>query len=164
MSRVSPATLKKNLALINARPKKVLHYQTPQDLFCENLTKCCNRFDCSSAFGPEKSPFYGMSTGSGRQTGEKRIFRESGTARCRPAFLQKASRESLKKGRKERKGGKEERRKRPGNEKAEDFVGRAETGRWPQGRIRGKTEENRGKRTEWSFRNTKWRKICRSTG
>ena len=28
LSRVSPATLKKNLALINARPKKVLHYHT----------------------------------------------------------------------------------------------------------------------------------------
>ena len=41
LSRVSPATLKKNLALINARPKKVLHYQTPQDLFELNLSNCC---------------------------------------------------------------------------------------------------------------------------
>ena len=41
LSRVSPATLKKNLALINARPKKVLHYHTPQDLFLENLSNCC---------------------------------------------------------------------------------------------------------------------------
>ena len=41
LSRVSPATLKKNLALINARPKKVLHYQTPQDLFELNLSYCC---------------------------------------------------------------------------------------------------------------------------
>ena len=41
LSRVSPATLKKNLALLNARPKKVLHYQTPQDLFEQNLIKCC---------------------------------------------------------------------------------------------------------------------------
>ena len=41
LSRVSPATLKKNLALINARPKKVLHYQKPIDLFQENLAKCC---------------------------------------------------------------------------------------------------------------------------
>ena len=41
LSRVSPATLKKNLALINARPKKVLHYQTPQDLFEQNLSMCC---------------------------------------------------------------------------------------------------------------------------
>ena len=31
----------KNLALINARPKKVLHFRTPQDLFQENLAKCC---------------------------------------------------------------------------------------------------------------------------
>ena len=36
-----PAALKKNLALINARPKKVLHYHTPQDLFLENLSNCC---------------------------------------------------------------------------------------------------------------------------
>ena len=41
LSRVSPATLKKNLALINARPKKVLHYHTPRDLFIENLSLCC---------------------------------------------------------------------------------------------------------------------------
>ena len=41
LSRVSPVTLKKNLALINARPKKVLQYITPQDLFNENLAKCC---------------------------------------------------------------------------------------------------------------------------
>ena len=47
LSRVSPATLKKNLALINARPKKVLHYQTPQDLFEQNLLTCCSSFDNS---------------------------------------------------------------------------------------------------------------------
>ena len=33
LSRVSPITLKKNLALINARPKKVLGFQKPVDLF-----------------------------------------------------------------------------------------------------------------------------------
>ena len=33
LSRVSPATLKKNLALINARPKKVLGFKKPVDLF-----------------------------------------------------------------------------------------------------------------------------------
>ena len=42
LSRVSPATLKKNLALINARPKKVLQYHTPQDLFELNLSICCS--------------------------------------------------------------------------------------------------------------------------
>ena len=42
LSRVSEVTLKKNLALINARPKKVLHYQTPQDLFELNLSLCCS--------------------------------------------------------------------------------------------------------------------------
>ena len=41
LSRVSEQTLKKNLALINARPKKVLHFQKPVDLFNENIAKCC---------------------------------------------------------------------------------------------------------------------------
>ena len=41
LSRVSPATLKKNLALINARPKKVLNYQKPVDLFELFISKCC---------------------------------------------------------------------------------------------------------------------------
>lgn len=33
-------TLKKNPALINAGPKKVLHYQKPVDLFNFFLSKC----------------------------------------------------------------------------------------------------------------------------
>lgn len=41
LSRVSPVTLKKNLALINARPKKILNYIKPIDLFNDCLTKCC---------------------------------------------------------------------------------------------------------------------------
>ena len=41
LERVSLLTLKKNLALINARPKKVLNYQKPVDLFNEFLSKCC---------------------------------------------------------------------------------------------------------------------------
>ena len=41
LSRVSPATLKKNLALINARPKKVLGFQKPVDLFEASIKKCC---------------------------------------------------------------------------------------------------------------------------
>ena len=41
LERVSEKTLKKNLALINARPKKVLHYQKPVDLFNYFLSKCC---------------------------------------------------------------------------------------------------------------------------
>ena len=41
LERVSEKTLKKNLALINARPKKVLHFQKPIDLFNEYLKKCC---------------------------------------------------------------------------------------------------------------------------
>ena len=41
LERVSEKTLKKNLALINARPKKVLHFQKPIDLFNEYLNKCC---------------------------------------------------------------------------------------------------------------------------
>ena len=42
LSRVSPKTLEKNLALINARPKKVLHFKTPHDLFVLNLSECCS--------------------------------------------------------------------------------------------------------------------------
>ena len=41
LSRVNEKTLKKNLALINARPKKVLNFKKPIDLFNENLAKCC---------------------------------------------------------------------------------------------------------------------------
>ncbi len=39
LSRVSPQTLKKNLALINARPKKVLNFQKPVDLFNASIQK-----------------------------------------------------------------------------------------------------------------------------
>ena len=38
----NPKALKKNLALINARPRKVLHYQSPQVLFDLNLFNCCS--------------------------------------------------------------------------------------------------------------------------
>lgn len=41
LSKVSSKTLKKSLALINARPKKVLNYQKPVDLFNFFLSKCC---------------------------------------------------------------------------------------------------------------------------
>ena len=41
LSRVSPVTLKKNLALINARPKKVLNFKKPLDLFDDAIKKCC---------------------------------------------------------------------------------------------------------------------------
>ena len=41
LSRVSPTTLKKNLALINARPKKVLGFQKPSDLFDFFVNNCC---------------------------------------------------------------------------------------------------------------------------
>ena len=41
LARVSPSTLKKNLALINARPKKVLGFQKPVDLFSSFVSKCC---------------------------------------------------------------------------------------------------------------------------
>ncbi len=41
LSRVSPSTLKKNLALINARPKKVLGFIKSADLFDLCLKKCC---------------------------------------------------------------------------------------------------------------------------
>ena len=41
LSRVSPTTLKKNLELINSRPKKILNYQKPADLFESELKNCC---------------------------------------------------------------------------------------------------------------------------
>ena len=41
LSRVSPVILKKNLALINARPKKVLNFMKPLDLFEDSIKKCC---------------------------------------------------------------------------------------------------------------------------
>lgn len=39
LARVNEKTLKKNLALINARPKKILNYQIPTDLFEQELNK-----------------------------------------------------------------------------------------------------------------------------
>ncbi len=41
LSRVSTITLKKNLALINARPKKVIGYRKPIDLFEFFVNSCC---------------------------------------------------------------------------------------------------------------------------
>ena len=41
LSRVSPATLKRNLALINARPRKVLGFRSAADLWASELAKCC---------------------------------------------------------------------------------------------------------------------------
>ena len=41
LSKVSEVTLKKNLAFINARPKKVLKYKKPVDLFNEFISMCC---------------------------------------------------------------------------------------------------------------------------
>lgn len=41
LSHVGEKTLKKNLALINARPRKVLNYKSAADLFDLELKKCC---------------------------------------------------------------------------------------------------------------------------
>jgi len=41
LSRVSPKTLKRNLALINARPRKVLNFNSAQHLWELELQKCC---------------------------------------------------------------------------------------------------------------------------
>ena len=41
LSHVSSKTLEKNLALINARPKKILGFKKPVDLFFFFLNKCC---------------------------------------------------------------------------------------------------------------------------
>ncbi len=41
LERINETKLKKNLAFINARPKKVLGYLKPVDLFNEFIQKCC---------------------------------------------------------------------------------------------------------------------------
>ena len=41
LSRVAPATLKRNLALINARPRKVLNWASALDLWNLVLNSCC---------------------------------------------------------------------------------------------------------------------------
>lgn len=41
LSRVRPATLKRNLALLNARPRKVLNFLSPQFLWDLELLNCC---------------------------------------------------------------------------------------------------------------------------
>ncbi len=41
LSGVSPKTLKRNLALINARPRKVLNFHSAQELWDLELAKCC---------------------------------------------------------------------------------------------------------------------------
>jgi IS30 family transposase len=41
LSRVAPATLKRNLALINARPRKVLGFRSAQSLWDLELLNCC---------------------------------------------------------------------------------------------------------------------------
>ena len=47
LSRVAPAMLKRNLALINARPRKVLNFRSAQDLWVFELSSCCTEFDNS---------------------------------------------------------------------------------------------------------------------
>jgi len=41
LSRVSPVTQKRNLALLNARPRKVLSFCSPQSLWESELLMCC---------------------------------------------------------------------------------------------------------------------------
>ncbi|MGI6268949.1 MAG: IS30 family transposase [Candidatus Howiella sp.] len=41
LSRVSPTTLKRNLALINARLRKVLNFSSALDLWDRQLFNCC---------------------------------------------------------------------------------------------------------------------------
>ena len=41
LSHVAPKTLKRNLALINARPRKVLNFHSAQFLWDIELSKCC---------------------------------------------------------------------------------------------------------------------------
>ncbi|MGN8875978.1 IS30 family transposase [Pseudoflavonifractor sp. HCP28S3_F10] len=41
LSRAAPAALKRNLALINARPHKVLNFHSAQELWDFELNSCC---------------------------------------------------------------------------------------------------------------------------
>ena len=41
LSRVAPAALKRNLALMNAMPRKVLNFRSAQDLWDFELASCC---------------------------------------------------------------------------------------------------------------------------
>jgi len=41
LSRVAPTTLKRNLALMNAGPRKVLNFRSAQDLWDFELASCC---------------------------------------------------------------------------------------------------------------------------
>ena len=41
LSRIAPAILKQNLALINARPRKVLNFHSAQKLWDFGLIPCC---------------------------------------------------------------------------------------------------------------------------
>ena len=41
LSRVAPGTQKRNLALINARPRKVLNFRSAQELWHIELISCC---------------------------------------------------------------------------------------------------------------------------
>jgi IS30 family transposase len=41
LSRVAPATLKRNLALINARPRKVIEFRSAQSLWDLERSICC---------------------------------------------------------------------------------------------------------------------------
>ncbi len=44
LSRVSPKTLKRNLVLLNAIPRKVLNYHSLQELRDFEFAKCCTPF------------------------------------------------------------------------------------------------------------------------
>ena len=48
LSRVAHATLKRNLALINARSRKVLNFHSAQESWNFELNSCCTWFDNSS--------------------------------------------------------------------------------------------------------------------
>ena len=47
LSRVAPATLKRDLALLNAKPRKVLNFHSAQDWWDFEPASCCTWFDNS---------------------------------------------------------------------------------------------------------------------
>ena len=50
LSRVAPATVKRNLALLNARPRKALNFHSDQELWNFELNSCCTWFGNSHCF------------------------------------------------------------------------------------------------------------------
>ena len=88
LSRVAPATLKRNLALLNARPRKVLNFRSAQDLWEFELASCCTWFDNSLSIWPP-AMYFALGRGCDTITAEPGSRTLRGAA---PALVQKTGR------------------------------------------------------------------------